>query len=107
MPDRREKNKIKQSIEEYFEKQLFVKTPNSSFLGNINNLKDLLNDKPITKEDLFNTSQKDLLVSMYIHLVQLNGKVKWHDKIIWTGFIGGLLTVCTAVIIGIINFCFT
>jgi hypothetical protein len=101
-----EKGKIKKSIEDYFENQIFTSVPKSEFIGSAKNLKDLLTGKAITAEDLYNESEKDLLISMYIHLVQLNGKVRWHDKIIWTGFIGGLLTVCTAIIVGIINFCF-
>jgi hypothetical protein len=94
MPDSKNKSKIKKSIDEYFDKQIYISTPHNNFIGNANNLKDLLNGRPITKDDLFNTPQKDLLVSMYVHLVQLNGKVKWHD---W--FIKGLIGV---VIFGVI-----
>ncbi len=96
-----EKGKIRKGIDEYFEKKIFTTIPKSDFLGNANNLKELLTGKAITADDLYKESEKDLLISMYIHLVQLNGKVKWHD---W--FIKGLIsTVVIGIIAGVIIFC--
>ena len=64
---------------------------------------DLLDGKKISLKDLYEKSQKKLIVAMYVHLVKLNGKVKFHDY-----FIKSLIGVTVfGVIAGIIAYtCF-
>ena len=49
--------------------------------------------------DLMSANQKHLLIAIYMKIKQVNGKVCFHDKVIWTflgilitSFIGGLIT---------------
>ena len=90
------KNKpICKSLKNLKDKMIFINSPKSYF-EDYGQLKDLLNGKRITVDDLHNESQKNLVMAMYIHLVRINGKVRWHDWFIKTvlivGIVGGAIT---------------
>ena len=56
--------------------------------------------------DLLNTDQKLLLIAVFIKIKQTNGKVKFHDKMIWAGFISVIFTIFVSVVVGVIHLCF-
>lgn len=49
--------------------------------------------------DLMSVPSKELVIAIFIKTKQINGKVRFHDKFVWTfisilitGFIGGSIT---------------
>ena len=90
---------IKKSIEGLKNKMIFTNSPKSYFDNN--NLKDLLNGKRITVDDLQNESQKNLIMAMYINMIKMNGKVRFHDVFI-KGFIG---TVVLGGVAAVVLYC--
>jgi len=57
--------------------------------------------------DLMGANQKHLLIAIFIKMKQINGKVCFHDRIIWTflgilitSFIGGLISLIILNLIG-------
>lgn len=52
----------------------------------------------ISAKELLKLPTKELVIKIYIQLVKLNGKVRFHEKFIWlfiglliTGLIGGVI----------------
>lgn len=72
-----------------------------------------MNKESITEFDkleiaeLLEKPTPELIVAIFIKVKQVNGKVRWHDKMIWSGITGGGIVIITALILGIINYCFT
>lgn len=67
---------------------------------------DSMNNDNLIKDLMSNgNSTKYLVAKMYVdfsnQFTRLNGKVKWHDKFIWT-FIGILITAFIGGLIGLI-----
>ena len=57
--------------------------------------------------ELLEKPTPELIVAIFIKVKETNGKVRWHEKFIW-GLISTIgLGIATAVIIGIINYCFS
>ena len=57
--------------------------------------------------ELLEKPTTELIVAIFMKVKQQNGKIKFHDRFIW-----GLITtmglgITAAIIIGIINLCFT
>ena len=59
--------------------------------------------------DLMRVNNKELTIATFMKIKQVNGKVKFHDKFIWTcigilitGFVGGLISLIILNLLGLI-----